>query len=312
MLARNLAALGLAAICVFSVGATASADDDVDIRFNGNGTNGTVTIDAEHTSSSAGAIGSNVSSSSKSGTKATCSYDGHEIDCQSSQGVWSAARQCFVQRVSPQPALDNPIWDGNTKGSIYQCTPPGAVFSAGEGRGYWFWVAEGDADATDLVDPVTLAERAVEQMELVGPEVGATPLDPDAPLLVGVDAWFWIDNNGQHSVGPITRTATAGPTTVTATARVTRTLWDLGDGTTMTCPGSGTPWTPDQGTGPSPTCGHRYEVASIGQPDGVYTVRATTHWRVDWNGAGQSGQITFTMTGSRPLEVVELQVLQTG
>jgi hypothetical protein len=31
---------------------------------------------------------------------------------------------------------------------------------------------------------------------------------------------------------------------------------------------------------------------------------------VDWAGAGQSGTITFTMTGARPLRVIELQVLQ--
>ena len=248
----------------------------------------------------------------KSGSKATCAFGGHEIECRSKSGVWSAARQCYVAAVSPQPAADDPIWNGKSDGVIYQCIPPGAAFSAGSGRGYWFWAADGDAEATDLVDPVELAERAVERMDLVAPKIGATPLDPDAPLLVGMDAWFWVDNEGERSVGPITRTATAGPTTVTATARVVKTVWETGDGATVTCRSAGTPWTPKLGTGPSPTCGHRYDRASSSQPDGVFEIRATTHWRVDWSGAGQSGEITFTMTGARPLEVAELQVLQTS
>jgi hypothetical protein len=76
------------------------------------------------------------------------------------------------------------------------------------------------------------------------------------------------------------------------------------------CRGPGTPWTPERGTGPSPTCGHRYTEASVAEPGGAFQVRATTHWRVDWTGAGQSGELTFTMSGSRPLRVTELQVLQ--
>jgi hypothetical protein len=157
---------------------------------------------------------------------------------------------------------------------------------------------------------VSLAERAVERMELAAPRIGMTPLRPGAPLLVGMDAWLWIDNSGPHGYGPITRTATAGPTTVTATARVTKVTWDLGDGTRLTCRDAGTPWSPDLGTGPSPTCGHRYTTSSMSEPNGTFTVRATTHWQVVWSGAGQSGQITFQMSDQRQQEVTEVQVLQ--
>jgi YD repeat-containing protein len=139
-----------------------------------------------------------------------------------------------------------------------------------------------------------------------------TPLTVGAPLLVGMDAWLWVDNAGQHGYGPITRTATAGPVSVTATARVTKVVWDLGDGSRLTCRNAGTPWSPDKGSGPSPTCGHRYLTPSTAEPDGSFTVRATAHWQVEWTGAGQAGEITFTMDGERQQPVTEVQVLQTN
>ncbi len=242
-----------------------------------------------------------------------CTFKGEEISCTSADGVWSEERQCFVQRVSPQPAADHAIWEGRDEGTIYQCVQPGAAFSAGVGTGFWFWApSAGNAGAPVLVDPVTLAEKAIERMELESPAIGMTPLNPGAPLLVGMDAWLWIDNAGPTGYGPITRTATAGPVSVTATARVAKVIWDLGDGTRLTCRNEGTAWSPDQGTGPSPTCGHRYLAPSTEEPDGVFTVGATAHWQVEWAGAGQSGQITFTMHGEREQLVTEVQVLQTG
>ena len=250
---------------------------------------------------------------SKSPSERECTYNGEEITCTSALGVWSEDRQCFVMRVSPQPPADHAIWEGRDVGTVYQCVQPNAAFSAGVGHGFWFWApSAGDAGAPVLVDPVTLAEEAVERMDLVSPAIGMTPLTAGAPLLVGMDAWLWIDNAGPHGYGPITRTATAGPVSVTATAEVTKVIWELGDGTTVTCHNAGTPWSPTMGTGPSPTCGHRYRTPSDAEPNGTFTVRATAHWQVSWTGAGQSGRITFTMNGERDQPVTEVQVLQTS
>ena len=244
--------------------------------------------------------------------KSTCTHLGEKIDCSSSFGVWSQAKECWVQRVSPQPREDDPIWSGHDDGAIYWCTPPHTSGVTIGGR-HMFWAPSGDAaGAPVLVDPVTLAEEAIERMRLVAPRIGMTPLDPEAPLLVGVDAWLWLDDRGPRGYGPITRSASAGSVSVRATAKVTKVVWDMGDGTRFTCRSAGTEWTPERGTGPSPTCGHTYELPSTGVGDGTYTVRATAHWRVDWTGAGQSGRITFTLTGARPVTVTELQVLQTG
>ena len=47
---------------------------------------------------------------------------------------------------------------------------------------------------------------------------------------------------GDHTWGPITRTASAGGYTVSATARVDRVVWTMGDGSTNVCRKRGTPY----------------------------------------------------------------------
>lgn len=168
----------------------------------------------------------------------------------------------------------------------------------------------GDEEA-GFIDIGELLDEAVEVMHLEAPEIVMTPRGEDRPAVVGVNTWMWIANQGPNGFGPITRSASAGSITLTATARTEKIVWEMGDGTTVTCANPGTEWTAARGTGPSPTCGHRYERSSLGSPNDRYTVRATAHWLVEWSGAGQTGTLTFTMSTSRQLEVTEVQVLQT-
>lgn len=250
------------------------------------------------------------SGTATSSTKRTCLVRGEPIDCDPPEpGLWwSNERGCWVGLADPQPPKDDPVWQGNTDGSIFQCRRAGG----GLGSGTWLFWTDTPPPTAQRANPAELAERAVERMQLKAPVLAMTPVDPDAPLLVGMDAWMWLADDGPNSVGPMTRTATAGATTVTATARVTTVVWEMGDGRRVTCAGAGTPWSPDKGTGPSPTCGHRYLTPSSDQPGGTFPVRATAHWEVQWNGAGQSGVITFALSGERDLTVTELQVLQTS
>ena len=246
-----------------------------------------------------------------SGAKVTCEWNGQEVDCTSDEGTWSNARQCWVSLADPQPAADSALWEGNTDGAIYKCSPPsggGGLLGVAWGTPTYFWA---DA-APPAVNPSALAREAVETMNLVGARVGATPLNPAAPGVVGIQTWLWIDGADEHSWGPNTATASSGGVTVSATAKATKVVWDMGDGTTVTCANPGTKWTPAKGDADSPTCGHTYLVDSGDQPDDAYPITATTHWKVQWSGAGQSGTITFTLTGpTRQIEVVELQALRT-
>jgi hypothetical protein len=270
----------------------------------------TVTADSPATPGSSASDQSSSGKGATSDKKRTCQFQGRQIDCDPPDpGLWwSNDRQCWVGLADPQPPKDDPVWEGNTDGVILQCRRPGSGIGVTSSL---FW-APTPPPSPAGVNPAKLADRAVERMELRSPVIAMTPMDPAAPLLVGMDAWLWLADDGPASVGPITRTASADGVTVSATAEVSKVVWDMGDGQRVTCTGPGTPWTPSRGTGPSPTCGHRYVRPSIGQPGGTFPIRATAHWRVHWSGAGQSGVITFTLSGERALEVTELQVLQTG
>lgn len=319
MLTRAMGAVsGLTLVCLLSLASPVLADDLVDVQrgVNGSGSADVVLNPKEPGTPGGASTGApTTDAGSKSSGARSCTYLGEEIDCTSSRGVWSQERQCFVQRM-PGDVTEETPFQGHTDGAVYRCSTPGSagggLMGVGPGSSYLFWAPTSGAGTPELVDPVTLAEEAIERMSLAAPRIGMTPLDRSAPLLVGMDAWLWVDNDGPRGYGPISRTATAGSTSVTARAKVTHVVWDMGDGTRVTCRNPGTQWSPELGTGPSPTCGHRYTTPSTTEPGGTFRVRATAHWRVDWTGAGQSGLITFTLSGDRELEVTELQVLQTG
>ncbi|MFE7478568.1 ATP/GTP-binding protein, partial [Streptomyces sp. NPDC057575] len=124
-----------------------------------------------------------------------------------------------------------------------------------------------------------MARRAVDAMRLTGPKV-ASPRAAGR-YVVGMPMWMWATRS-TSSYGPTTAKATAGGVTVTATAKVSTIQWAMGDGTTVTCTGPGTPYTPDQGKTLSPECGHRYERSAADQQDGRYKGTATATWTVTW------------------------------
>ena len=121
--------------------------------------------------------------------------------------------------------------------------------------------------------------------------------------IIGLPTWMWVDNPTETTLGPISRTASAGGYSVTAIARVSRIVWSMGDGTSVTCTGPGTRYEDRFGKTPSPTCGHRYS------RQGTYTVRATSYWDVTWSGVGRSGHLTLDLTSATTITMGEIQVL---
>jgi hypothetical protein len=104
-------------------------------------------------------------------------------------------------------------------------------------------------------------------------------------------------------MGPITRSASARGYTVTAVAKVTKIVWNMGDGRTVTCTGPGTPYADSYGKQSSPTCGHTYT------RQGRYTVSATSYWTVEWAGIGQTGTIPIDFTTRTNITMGESQVI---
>ena len=152
-----------------------------------------------------------------------------------------------------------------------------------------------------------LAREAADQLLLPAPHLEMSPA-ADRDQVVGFPTWLWV---GPGSFTPRTRTVAVPGESVTARAVPVSTSWVLGDGSTLTCAGAGTPYTPG-GTpaAASPDCGHTYLEPSLGQPGGRYPVTVTTRWQISWAGAGQAGVLPeLSRTAAGSLRVAEVQTL---
>jgi hypothetical protein len=237
------------------------------------------------------------------GGSSTCMFGGTEIPCSLGGGQWSSEHMCYLvpTPVSPQP--DPPAGQSDEDGNWHFCIQTPSY----QGSNQNVWLETGEP----LIDPVVLARRAIAAMDLDPISIGIVPESaPNRVGLVGLPVWMWVDSATDDTFGPITASASEGPVSVSATARVSSIVWDMGDGSSVTCTGKGTPYADRYGKQDSPTCGHRYEKMSTDQPDGAYQVTATSHWVVEWTGGGQSGTIEFDLTTvPLPIRIGEAQVL---
>jgi len=206
----------------------------------------------------------------------------------------------------PQPPKSDPVWEGHTDGAIYTCVVGPA---AGGGGGISapitirYWAATAPV-APPPPDPEDLARQAIASMGLRAVDIGIVPEPVAGSIgLVGMPTWMWAANPGEATVGPITRTASAGGFTVTATARLDNIVWTMGDGSTVTCAGAGTPYADSYGKSSSPDCGHTYT------RQGRYNVSATSYWTVAWQGIGETGTIPLDFVNGTAITMGEAQVI---
>ncbi|SHN88834.1 hypothetical protein SAMN05660350_04824 [Geodermatophilus obscurus] len=233
-----------------------------------------------------------------------------EVPCSSSAGYWSNEHDCYVAPMNPQPPAGSPLFSGNTGGAVYTCSYPYTLPGTGV---TFFWAADPPAGPAAPPDPAVLAQQALAAMQLRAIDIGMVPEpDPSSVGLVGLPTWLWVNTPNEQTFGPVSRTVAAGGVSVTATARVERVVWSMGDGQNVTCTGAGTPYVDSYGRSDSPDCGHTYTRTSAAQPDGAYTVTATSYWTVDWAGGGQTGTIDdVSFTQEAQVRIGELQVIQT-
>lgn len=158
-------------------------------------------------------------------------------------------------------------------------------------------------DPADILGDLAAEPRAIDaalaSLELPTPTIATSPA---TDLLVGLDTWLWIDTAWTGTGA----TAQVGATAATVTATPVAVHWDLGDGTTLTCEGPGTPYRPDA----TPTCAHTYRHRStVDDPNGTFTVTATVDWQAGYTttlgGAGDLGALTTTATTT--VRVLEAQ-----
>ncbi|MFE6153654.1 ATP/GTP-binding protein [Streptomyces sp. NPDC057889] len=225
-----------------------------------------------------------------------------------SSGGSSDAPKCTYTKMVPQPPAENLAKrDGKEqggKGAVYQVNCPAT------GRVGTVWVPQGAAPNAPTIDPEVVAQRAVDSMKLVGPDIDINP-KPGGKGLVGMPVWMAVDQS-PTTYGPNSATATAGGVTVTATAKVKSIVWNMGDGTSVTCNGPGTVYRKSFGMKQSPDCGHVYKQTSDSSADGKFKVSATATWAVDWQvagGGGETGQLTEVRNAAVAVTIVESQAV---
>jgi hypothetical protein len=143
------------------------------------------------------------------------------------------------------------------------------------------WIYDGQNPAAS---PSTLATRAASQLEFPSPTVGTSP--QASSLTVNVSTWLWLSGTMWHS---LSATASAGPVSATATATPYDVIWDMGNGTQITCYGPGTPWTANAPASDPSGCSYTYSRSSASQPGGTYTITTTVYWHVTWTSKGAPG-----------------------
>ncbi|WP_125777978.1 hypothetical protein [Antribacter gilvus] len=242
-----------------------------------------------------------------------CLNAGQPVPCSTDKGFWRQDVGCYISATpaNPQPAEGTAMWEhferefnsGPDTGAVYPCFDVAGVQVS------LVYSPNPPEAGPPLPSPGEVARQAVAQMDLQAIRIGITP-GPGEVGIVGLPTWLWADGVDATTFGPVTRTATVRGVSVTATARVREVVWDMGDGAVVRCASAGTPYEARFGKNGSPDCGHTYTQDSGDQPDGTFTVSATSHWVVEWEGAGQQGTITLDgLTSEVAVTIGEAQVL---
>ncbi len=232
-------------------------------------------------------------------------------------GYWSQSNQCYISSVSPQPAVTDPVWQGNTTGAIYSCTfyvPPGGKFSGTAGG--WFWSPTVPA-RVGAVDPAAVAQQALTTLRIPAPTAGRYPagrLQDGRPYtVVRAYTWYYTDRAGFKA---LTARAAAGGVSAQVTVTPTRLSFTPGDGAgAVSCAGPGVAWQHSDGPwAASPAgCDYRYPHSSIGQPNGEVTATYGIAWAITWSAStGSSGTLPpLTTTVNSTFAVAEAEAVVT-
>lgn len=220
------------------------------------------------------------------------------------------------------PCYDDVLgWFNNGDGCYYKLAVPQP--SAPEGQQWYVQTCNGgDLGAQRTLpldgppagfgappDPEELARRALASIKLLPARLKVAPRKDIGPGLVGLPVWMWATPSADY-FGPLHASAEDRGLRVSIEAKVSRIVWNMGNGDTVTCTKPGTPYDPKgaRAGSTSPDCGydHGYPKA------GTYRVGATTYWTVRWwtNNGVEGDPIAQTRaSGTVPVRINELQVV---
>ncbi len=160
-------------------------------------------------------------------------------------------------------------------------------------------------DPGDPIGGLFAAERAAEQAlsQLVLP-VPAIALSPPGDQLVGVPTWLWLEGGW----GALSASATVGAVTSTVTATPSSVVWDLGDGTSVTCSGPGLAYSPSVSGPQDEACTATFVDSSAGLPGGTRRLTATVTYQVAWAATTGEGDDLGELTAVSGLDVRVIEV----
>lgn len=156
-----------------------------------------------------------------------------------------------------------------------------------------------------LVDVIDVAEFAQSRLDFDSP---AIELSPEVRQVVGVETWLAVTSELEYP----DVTAQAGLAWATVRTTFREALWNLGDGSTLSCTEDATTtWNQtvpidDQ----TSACVHTYVESSA---DAGYSASATVTWSLEWmNSEAPDGFVpwaTFSLTTPLVIDVVQLQAV---
>lgn len=171
-----------------------------------------------------------------------------------------------------------------------------------DGTGTVVWVPQ-----APQVDPLALAQQALDQSNVPLPGVGMNP-GPPHDAVVNMPTWLWVEN-----FGAVDASASAGAVTVTVTATPVAVRWSMGNGDIVTCQGPGTRYDSTQPADAQQTdCSYTYRRSSASAPSGTFVVQTSVTWDVTWTATGivAGGSLgPLTRTTSTPVRVSEIQTV---
>lgn len=239
------------------------------------------------------------------GSGSGCAWQGQRVPCTDPDFGAYVGGGCYWKALVPPPAAPPPVGKDPATGSwgVRSCyAAPGSNVV----RQANFWMDDPPGGLT----PAQLAQQALARLHLLGARIVIAP-EPNGSGAVGLPVWLsTVVTPGTW--GPQSASASSGGITVTIVARAYRVAWDMGDGHRVVCDNPGTPYEDRYGNRASPTCGYRYSTPSVStaDPNGRYAVTATTYWRVEWSGGGQSGVLNPTSQSQTSIRIGENPVVR--
>lgn len=177
--------------------------------------------------------------------------------------------------------------------------------------GRWYGVScDGDitivAEGGPAVTVAGLMQEALDQVDPSEPELAITPTEVHFAQLqswLAIDPAYWARDRRA--------TAAAGRVQVTAVVTPTESIWNMGDGETVICPGPGTAWEPGLAAD-SAACAYTYRRSSAGEPDAAFALEATVQFEVEveTNAPGVYGPFAdLERSVIQPVQVGEIQAV---